>query len=178
MFNEEKTTQLALYLLSKTNAGMSYLKIIKLMYLCDREMIKRYNKPITGDRYVAMKLGPVLSYTFQLIRTTDFDFKRRDEKEYLTEWPTHITTNKYNVEIKDSSLLNDNSFDSNEKECINYVVGKFIDYDPWGLVDYTHDNCPEWKHPEPYRVMDISILDIAIALEKIDEDFKRILEYA
>lgn len=179
MFNEEKTTQLALYILSKNKGIMPYLKLIKIMYLCDREMIDKHNRPITGDKYVAMKLGPVLSYTLQLIRATDFEEfndKDRNQKDYLTEWPNSITTEGYNVKITDSSLLTDNSFDADEKECINTVIGKFISKTPWELVDYTHEYCPEWKHPNPYRVMDISALDIAIALNKSEEDFVKLLE--
>ena len=36
-FNEEKATQAALYLLSKSNGNMEYIRLIKLLYLADKK---------------------------------------------------------------------------------------------------------------------------------------------
>ncbi len=49
---------------------MSYMKLIKLLYLADREALARWGRPITTDTYVAMKHGPVLSYILNLITPT------------------------------------------------------------------------------------------------------------
>lgn len=39
---------------------MSYLRMLKLLYLADRESLKETGHTITGDRVVAMEHGPVL----------------------------------------------------------------------------------------------------------------------
>ena len=45
-----------------------YLKLIKLLYLADRAALIETGSPITGDRYVSMKFGPVLSNVLNLIK--------------------------------------------------------------------------------------------------------------
>src|SRR4051812_18447984 len=66
-YDEAKTTQAALYLLKKRGGTMSYMKLIKLLYLADREALLRWARPITFDRYVSMDNGPVVSQTYRLI---------------------------------------------------------------------------------------------------------------
>ncbi len=41
MFCEEKVAQMAAYLLQKRGGKMSYLKLMKLLYLSDRESMDR-----------------------------------------------------------------------------------------------------------------------------------------
>src|SRR5688572_27768282 len=66
-FNEKKATQAAAYLLRLRGGRMSYMKLIKLLYLADRLSLTRRGRPITTDRYVSMDRGPVLSRTLNLI---------------------------------------------------------------------------------------------------------------
>ena len=60
-FNEVKATQAAARLLRNRGGRMSYMKLIKLLYLADREALSRWGRPITTDKYVSMDKGPVLS---------------------------------------------------------------------------------------------------------------------
>ncbi len=53
-FNERKATQAAAYLLQMRGGTMSYMKLIKLLYLADRAALVRFGRPITTDRYVSM----------------------------------------------------------------------------------------------------------------------------
>ena len=46
---------------------LTKLKAAKLLYLADQYHLFRYGRPITGDRYIAMDLGPVPEGAFQLI---------------------------------------------------------------------------------------------------------------
>ncbi len=46
---------------------MSYMKLLKLLYLVDREALLRWGRPVSTDRYVSMDRGPVLSKTLDLI---------------------------------------------------------------------------------------------------------------
>src|SRR5712691_464729 len=68
MFSERRVAQMAAYLLGREKGRMNYLKLIKLLYLADRESLKRHGHPISDDRYVSMDHGPVLSTTFNLIK--------------------------------------------------------------------------------------------------------------
>ena len=73
MLHITTTTQLAARFLHKAGGSMPYLKLLKLMYYADRQMLITRGTLITFDKWVAMKLGPVLSSTYDLIcpqRTT------------------------------------------------------------------------------------------------------------
>ena len=63
MFDEKAAAHMAVYLLRKNNAPMSHLKLMKLMYLSERTSLKDYANTISGDRFVSMPHGPVLSAT-------------------------------------------------------------------------------------------------------------------
>src|SRR5947209_9382019 len=66
-FNQKKAAHAAAVFLRLHGRKMSYLKLIKLLYLLDRTALDRWERPVTGDRYVSMKLGPVLSNVRDLI---------------------------------------------------------------------------------------------------------------
>jgi uncharacterized phage-associated protein len=65
-FNERKATQAAGLLLQLRGGKMSYMKLIKLLYLADREALLQWGRPITTDRYFSMNRGPVLSRILDL----------------------------------------------------------------------------------------------------------------
>ena len=65
-FNEKKATQAAAHLLKLRGGKMSYMKLIKLLYLADREAILAWGRPITTDGYASMDRGPVLSRVLDL----------------------------------------------------------------------------------------------------------------
>ncbi len=66
-YDSDKAAHAAGLFLKLRGGSMSYLKLIKLLYLLDRESFKRWGQPVTGDQYVSMKLGPVLSRVRDLI---------------------------------------------------------------------------------------------------------------
>jgi uncharacterized phage-associated protein len=67
-FNIEKTIQaIAAFLYFHQSDEMSYLRMLKLLYLADRESLKETGRSIASDRVVAMEHGPVLSSVYELI---------------------------------------------------------------------------------------------------------------
>ena len=62
MFNERKAAQMAAFFLGQLlDRKMPHLKLMKLLYLSDREAVRAFGWPISGDRLVSMPHGPVLS---------------------------------------------------------------------------------------------------------------------
>jgi hypothetical protein len=55
--HEVKATQAAARLLQNRGGRMKFLKLIKLLYLADREALSRSGRPITTDSYVSMDNG-------------------------------------------------------------------------------------------------------------------------
>ena len=72
-FNITKTIQASAVLLkADPNHSMSRLRLLKLLYIADRESLTERARPITGDYPVAMDHGPVLSNTYNLIKGEDY----------------------------------------------------------------------------------------------------------
>jgi uncharacterized phage-associated protein len=59
---------MAAYFLFRAGGGpMEHVKLMKLMYLADREAMDLYWFPISDDEYYSMKMGPVLSLALNLM---------------------------------------------------------------------------------------------------------------
>ena len=82
-FDTMKTVQAAAVLLRQHSGRMSRLRLIKLLYIADRESLSETLHPISGDRAVAMDHGPVLSRTYNLIKREDFESPLWDQ--YITQ---------------------------------------------------------------------------------------------
>ena len=67
-FDFEKSLQAAAYLLHLEEGRMSYLRLLKLLYIAERELLAQKATLLTGDIYKAMEHGPVLSHIFDLIK--------------------------------------------------------------------------------------------------------------
>lgn len=62
----DKIVEVILYLVQKS--PLTRYQIVKFFYLADREHLRKYGRPVTYDRYVAMKAGPVASTAYDLIK--------------------------------------------------------------------------------------------------------------
>jgi hypothetical protein len=47
---------------------MAYIKLLKLLYLAERQAMVKWGDSISGDHFVSMPHGPVLSQTYDLIK--------------------------------------------------------------------------------------------------------------
>jgi uncharacterized phage-associated protein len=67
-FDFDKTVQAAGVLLDADGDRMEYMRLLKLLYITDRELLAETGRTLTGDRVVAMKNGPVLSHIYDTIQ--------------------------------------------------------------------------------------------------------------
>jgi uncharacterized phage-associated protein len=72
-FSTEKTIQASVVLLKEHAGRMSRMRLLKLLYIADRELLAETLRPITGDHAIAMDHGPVLSHTYDLIKRKHVD---------------------------------------------------------------------------------------------------------
>ena len=142
VFSERKAAQAAAQLLVLHGGSMPYIKLIKLLYIADRESLIKTGWPITGDRMVAMKHGPVLSETLDLIRCTgEHPFGGSVWQEYVTSCARHDV--RLGMDPPDKSELS--PFEVNLLAAVNEQYGHI---DKWTLRDHTHTPAfPEWKDP-------------------------------
>ena len=57
-YSEKRAAQSAAFFISRARGTIEISKLMKLMYLAERESLARYGEPITGDVLVSMKQGP------------------------------------------------------------------------------------------------------------------------
>ncbi len=58
-YNPDKANQAILWLLEAQGGKIDKLKLVKELYLADKEHLLRYGRPIIGGQYYAMPHGPV-----------------------------------------------------------------------------------------------------------------------
>ncbi len=168
-FNEKKTTQAASLFLEKSGGKMSYMKLIKLLYLADREALMLWERPLTGDTYFSMKRGPVLSNVLDII-------SNGDDPENSSYWYKYIRQpKKYNVELKEKELPETDILSQREMDLIDELSEKFKDFDRWDMVKICHDFLPEWEDVGGTR-KSIEISNILKEVDKSDDEIKAIEE--
>ncbi len=117
---------------------MSYMKLIKLLYIADRESIKETRAPITGDRPVAMPHGPVLS--------SIYDFIMKRDRPGIETWEQFFETAGIDI-----VLLNEPGTDElcpYEVDKLREIAARYADHTQWDLRDLTHE-FDEWKRNDP-----------------------------
>lgn len=142
MFKHRKVAQIAAVFADKSGGAISLLKLIKLMYLADRQSIARHGLPISFDRYVSMNHGPVLSRTYDLING---DIEGRGGAEW-SEWIGDRESHLVAV-IKEFSRDDLDELSDADLEIIEDVWKNFGSMSQWELRDYTHHHCTEWEDP-------------------------------
>lgn len=163
MFNVEKSAQMAAYLLHKRGGQMSFLKLMKLLYLSDRKSLDLYGEPISGDRYVSMNYGPVLSNVYSLIA---------DGSQVGNKWDEWIRDGADHTVVLRQRF--DDVYDLTElsRADIRVMDGVFEQYghlNRFDLCNETHRICPEWQDPHGSSIP-IRIQDIFRALGKNQEE--------
>ena len=168
MFNERKAAQIATWFLRQAGGIMRHLKLIKLMYLAERQALRDYGFTLTGDQVVAMPHGPVLSMTLNFING---DIESIDDG-----WEAWIS-DRANHEValrdrpQDQAALDELSVA--ELEILDRVWNEFGHMNQWQLRDYTHMHCPEWTDPDGSS-MPIPLHRIFVALGKTQDEAKRL----
>jgi uncharacterized phage-associated protein len=138
VFNERKAAQAAAHVLKGCGGRLEYIKLIKLLYLADREMLTKRGRTITGDRLVSMKHGPVLSFIYELICDGPDENGR-------SPWFQHISPKDgYFVRVESGGDTDELS--AFEVSTLDAIVAKYGGVDKWRLVDIVH-KFPEWKDP-------------------------------
>jgi uncharacterized phage-associated protein len=159
-FNEKKTTQVAAILIAKHGGEVNYTKLIKLLYLVDREALARWHRPVTGDHYVSMKNGPVLSRTYDLINYAP-------DPDFTTVWYDYIEKKAFDVALKKTPATDELS--KAELNLLEEIYERYKNKDWREMIRVCHDICTEWKHPGDTSVP-IRVNDILSELRKTREE--------
>lgn len=133
---------MAAFFADKEGGTIAVLKLVKLLYLADRESLRRYGEPITYDSPVSMPKGPVLSRSLDLINGFERGAPAAQWDEWMKDRAGHDVQLKRHFERDDLDELSDA-----DVEVLEAVWDAFGHMDKWTLSDWTHDNCAEWNNP-------------------------------
>ncbi|MBF0502956.1 MAG: SocA family protein [Candidatus Riflebacteria bacterium] len=166
-FSEEKATEVACFLLQLRGGEMSYMKLLKLMYLAERDFFIRNSSFIAYDTPVSMDRGPVLSRVYNLIT---------EQPAPKTEsfWRKFVSTPTQDYTVK---LLGDvpaSTLSVAEKNTIRAIFDKYGRMNRWDLVELSH-TLPEWENPMGSSIP-ISIEEILRSAGKDKERIDSIME--
>src|SRR5438105_2968951 len=143
-FDLEKVVNALAYFAERGVPGLTTLKAAKLLYLADREHLLAHGRPITGDRYIAMDLGPVPEGGYQLLnRLVAGDeiadpTKQRalDQLKVFRGWwgtltyPTLRAKHKADLDV----------FSDSEVEVLDHTITEYGTRPARELVDMTHEH--------------------------------------
>lgn len=137
-FDYRKATQ-AINLLANRYDGkkINKMKALKLIWAADRYHMRKYGRPVIGDKYIAMKFGPVASGVKDIM---DGNVLQDEYLEYADDFIKEI--DRYN--IRSVSDVDKDVFSESDLEALNFALENFGNIDRFKLSKMTHDY-PEWK---------------------------------
>jgi hypothetical protein len=147
VFNARKAIQaVAVLLKSRPDHTDNYMRLLKVLYIADRESIIETGVPITGDAFVAMEHGTMLSRLLNLAKRA---------KGYLDTDGDHAEWDKYIVRKRWTRagirLITDPGCDAlcdYEVTKLSEVAKRYETCDQWAMRDETH-KLPEYRDPIP-----------------------------
>jgi uncharacterized phage-associated protein len=143
-FSTRKTIQAVAVLLRLARGPMGYLRLLKLLYIADREHLRTAHRPIVGTRTVAMKNGPLHSEVYNLVKGEHLDDPL---------WSDHVRKQGYQIElVKDPGR---SELSAAEVRTLSDTFDRYASMGEWDLVEITHD-FPEWLKNYPDESIDTS----------------------
>jgi uncharacterized phage-associated protein len=151
----EKTIQAAGVLFRSDRVRrMNSMRLLKLLYIADREALKETGRPITGGPVLAMERGPVLSEVYDLIR---------GQHTHMPLWDRFFRKDRYDLEMVDDPDAR--KLSRYEIKKLQEVAARHAEDDKWDLSRHTH-TFEEWTKNKPAAgsCREIKLDDILAAL--------------
>jgi len=149
---------------------MGCLRLLKLLYIADRESLRETGSPIIGTKPIAMENGPLHSDAYDIVKGSRWDaetwaeFLHKDGDEVFV--------------IKSPGVLN---LSRHEIDTLTETVDRYRDKNEWDLVKITHEfdeykrNKPEPGGPKARAIPMEDIID-AVGLTHMKDDILRDIE--
>jgi len=132
-FDFQKSIEMSGLFLALADGRMHNVRLMKLLYMADRKCLEAEARIITGDKFFAMRKGPVLSTIHDLIRGKNYQ---------SSIWQHYLRTDGHDVVVDNDPGVGE--LCRFEKEIIHNVYHGTKDSD---VVQLTHA-FPEWKKYE------------------------------
>lgn len=132
LFEVDKAIAALAYLVEATSESM--YSILKMMYLADKLHLQRYGRFIAGDRYCALKQGPVPSNAyaiFQHVRGDNWKEAFTGADRFFEYHADHHITLKQRPDFDELSV--------GEHDCLTAIIRTYQNVGKWAVRDLSHD---------------------------------------
>lgn len=134
--NKVKYENLILYLADKLGGEIrGKKKLAKLLYFADFDFFEKYERPITGDLYKALPMGPFPTHMMEIIEALEAE--QRIVKSSVPEGPNNPTEIYHGAAKPDLAV-----FSAEELQMIDRVVEKYGKLTGKQLEDLSHAEAP------------------------------------
>ena len=138
-FDIEKTIAAVGFLAEHEGGKLDMFLAIKMLYLGDKESLIRWGTTITGDSFVSLPKGPVLSTIYDL-------FKGEAPQKFQREWDTYFSE-RVNHSIHLLLPVDVEILSEREMEVLEEARRQINSFAPWDVAEWLHQTCPEWQDP-------------------------------
>lgn len=140
-FDARKAAEAAAFLLREHGGKWDYISLLKEMYAADRISLVERGFPITGDRMVSMKCGPVLSTVMNCMN---------GQGEYAAVWVEYATSQKKNLIRLVTKKETFEELSEYEEDVLRRAMAMFEGMTPNQVINRVHQkDFPEWEKPKP-----------------------------
>jgi uncharacterized phage-associated protein len=134
----------------------SQYDLLKAIFLADRAHLNQYGRPVTFDRYVAMKHGPVPSFAYDVLKP-GFDWRKVGKNQ--APWISAAGHKKHlfspGQERPDLRKLS-----GTDRRCLSDALGTVLSLTFGQIRKLTHDDrayLAAWKDEEGAKAFPINI---------------------
>jgi uncharacterized phage-associated protein len=172
-YNPEKAAQTIAYFAMREGGSINVLKVIKLVYLADRESLRLRGHPIQDEPRFSLPHGPINSTTLDHLNGA-----YRDNQPIWQMVLEARNDNNVGVVNKDLTEAELDMLSVRELSILNDVWDELGHMDRFHLADWTHvpENVAEWQDPNgSHRPISLERMMAAVGL---DHPIERAREHA
>ncbi len=140
-FDSAKAAQIASYFATRSDGQIEKLKLVKLMYLAERESLARHAHPMFYDELYSMQHGPVCSSVMDGLNGRIPSWKSYLSAKNNIIRPTHAISRDEMDEVSDADFA-----------IIEDLWARFSEMTASQIRNYTHRNCAEYQEIESGRL--------------------------
>jgi len=169
-FDSRRAAEAASRFTELAGGSIDIVRLMKLLYLAERRSLELHRRPMFGDRYVSMKHGPVVSHSYNLLKSGP-DAKAEERSEDVDLWAAHFIRDGYMVRLQ--QRVAPATLSRADIEVINAVHDEWRSTDTWAMVEKLHASLKEWRNPGKTSTA-IAVEDICAALRLKDNEVQDI----
>jgi hypothetical protein len=128
------------FLIEKAGGEHDMFVLLKTLYYADRSSLIKDHRTITGDNFVSMDKGPVLTQIYNLM-------KGRGVASSQETWNSFFGTGEKQYGIKLKSVPDLDYLSENEKQTLSESFDIILSINPVLISKWMHATFPEWKDP-------------------------------